>query len=103
MSAKELFRKLPKVDILLQNEVIAGLCEEYGRGFVVECIRAELDHARALIAAEASDAESYLNDFVKNVEKAFKMLMKIKITKEFIEINKKIINEYKELENLFSE
>ena len=69
MSAKELFRKLPKVDILLQNEVIAGLCEEYGRGFVVECIRAELDHARALIAAEVSEAESYLNDFVKNVEK----------------------------------
>ena len=73
MSAKELFRKLPKVDILLQNEVIAGLCEEYGRGFVVECIRAELDHARALIAAEVSEAESYLNDFVKNVEKRVKL------------------------------
>ena len=69
MSAKELFRKLPKVDILLQNEVIAGLCEEYGRGFVVECIRAELDHARALIAAESSETEAYLNNFVKNVEK----------------------------------
>ena len=73
MSAKELFRKLPKVDILLQNEVIEGLCEEYGRGFVVECIRAELDHARALIAAEVSEAESYLNDFVKNVEKCVKL------------------------------
>ena len=73
MSAKELFRKLPKVDILLQNEVIADLCEEYGRGFVVECIRAELDHARALIAAEVSEAESYLNDFVKNVEKRVKL------------------------------
>ena len=73
MNAKELFRKLPKVDILLQNEVIAGLCEEYGRGFVVECIRAELDHARALIAAEVSEAESYLNDFVKNVEKRVKL------------------------------
>ena len=43
--------------------------KEYGRGFVVECIRAELDHARALIAAESSETESYLNDFVKNVEK----------------------------------
>ena len=73
MNAKELFRKLPKVDILLQNEVISGLCEEYGRGFVVECIRAELDHARALIAAEVSEAESYLNDFVKNVEKRVKL------------------------------
>lgn len=69
MKHKELFRKLPKVDILLQNEVIAGLCEEYGRGFVVECIRTELDHARALIAAESPETESYLNDFVKNVKK----------------------------------
>lgn len=81
MSAKELFRKLPKVDILLQNEVIAGLCEECGRGFVVECIRAELDHARALIAAESSEAESYLNDFVKNVEKRVKLELEYPLRK----------------------
>ena len=73
MNAKELFRKLPKVDILLQNEVISGLCEEYGRGFVVECIRTELDYVRGMIAAESSEAESYLNDFVKNVEKRVKL------------------------------
>ena len=69
MKHKELFRKLPKVDILLQDEKIQNLCEEFGRGFVVECIREELDHARALIAAESLETESYLNDFVKNVKK----------------------------------
>ena len=70
MEHKELFRKLPKVDILLQDEKIQKLCEEFGRGFVVECIREELEHARALIAAENVDeSERYLNHFVKNVEK----------------------------------
>ena len=70
MKHKELFRKLPKVDILLQDEKIRNLCEEFGRGLVVECIREELEHARALIAAENVDeAERYLNHFVKNVEK----------------------------------
>ena len=69
MNSKELFRKLPKVDILLQNEEMVRLCEEHGRGFVVDCIRTELDHARTLIAAESAEAENYLNDFVKNVEK----------------------------------
>lgn len=69
MEHKELFRKLPKVDILLQNEEIGRLCEKFGRGFVVECIRAELDHARALIASDNVDvAEAYLDDFAKKVE-----------------------------------
>ena len=73
MNVKELFRRLPKVDILLQDEVIAVLCEEHGRGFVVDCIRAELDHARALISAESLAAESYLNNFIKNVENRVKL------------------------------
>ena len=73
MNSKELFRKLPKVDILLQNEMMQCLCDEYGRGFVVDCIRTELDHVRGLIAAESAEAENYLNDFIKNVEKRVKM------------------------------
>ncbi len=74
MDAKELFRKLPKVDILLKDEKIEALCEEYGRGFVVECIRAELDHVRALIASEYVDAaEEYLENFLQHVEKRVEM------------------------------
>ena len=85
MKHKELFRKLPKVDILLQNKEIGRLCEEYGRGFVVECIRAELEHARALIAAESlGEAESYLNNFVKKVE------MRVEMESEYS--LKKVIN-----------
>ncbi len=74
MSSKELFRKLPKVDILLKEEKVETLCEEYGRGFVVECIRAELEHARALIASEHVEmSEEYLENFVQHVEKRVEM------------------------------
>lgn len=58
MNTKELFRKLPKVDVLLKEECIEMLCQEYGRGFVTECIRQELDRMRALIMAE--DVEQFL-------------------------------------------
>ena len=74
MNAKELFRKLPKVDILLKDEKIEALCEEYGRGFVVDCIRAELDHARDLIASENVEmSEEYLGNFLQYVENRIKM------------------------------
>ena len=74
MDRKELFRKLPKVDILLKEKKVECFCTEYGKGFVTECIRAELEHARALIASENQEsAEEYLNDFVKYMEKRIKM------------------------------
>ena len=73
MEQKELFRKLPKVDILLKEESIDKLCEEYGRGFVVDCIRAELDHIRTLIGVETGEnVEKYLADFVHHVENRVK-------------------------------
>ena len=69
MVQKELFRKLPKVDVLLKEKLIENLCREYGRGFVVECIRAELDHVRTLIGVETEEnVEKYLSDFISHVE-----------------------------------
>ena len=85
MSTQELFRKLPKVDVLLQNEEIGRLCGEYGRGFVVECIRAELEHARALIASEdLEEAKKHISHFVKKVE------MRVELEAEYP--LKKVIN-----------
>lgn len=70
MNTKELFRKLPKVDILLKEERIEALCEAYGRGFVVDCIRQELERVRALIASDVEvEAEKCLADFMGLVEK----------------------------------
>ena len=73
MEHKELFRKLPKVDMLLKEDAIKSLCEEYGRGFVVDCIRQELDVLRGLIMAE--DFEKFTSEveqFTAFVEKRAK-------------------------------
>lgn len=73
MEHKKFFRKLPKVDILLKEELIENLCEEYGRGFVTECIRAELDHVRTLIGVENEEiVEKYLANFIHHVENRVK-------------------------------
>ena len=70
MNANEILRKLPKVDILLNEEKVQSLCKEYGRGFVVDCIREELDRMRMLaLSGETETVEACLMDFAKSVEK----------------------------------
>ena len=74
MKTKEMFRKLPKVDILLKEEKIQMLCEEYGRGFVTDCIRAELDELRAKIVSEdMENVDKCLADFAGCVENRVKL------------------------------
>lgn len=69
MKINELLRKLPKVDILLNDGKIQSLCEEYGRGFVVECIREELDRMRMLIlSGSAEEASAGIEDFPALIE-----------------------------------
>ena len=50
---QEYLRKLPKVDVLLKDEKIERFCGEYGREFVVEAIREELDELRMMILRES--------------------------------------------------
>lgn len=70
MEYKELFRKLPKVDLLLKDEKIESFCEEYGRGFVTDCIRQELDRLRTLImAGDRERFESEVDRFTEGLEK----------------------------------
>lgn len=74
MSVKEFYRKLPKVDLLLGEENIQELCESYGRGLVVDCIRQELERLRALLAAEdlggfEKNLEMFQENITKNVER----------------------------------
>ena len=69
MEHKELFRKLPKVDLLLKDEKVGSFCEKYGRGFVTDCIRQELDRLRALIVTgETERFESEVNRFTESLE-----------------------------------
>ena len=56
MNKNQLYRRIPKVDILLENEEIQDRIERYGRESVMEAIRVETDALRAYIAA-AGDAE----------------------------------------------
>ena len=70
MNKNEYFRKLPKVDILLKDETVQKLCQEYGRDFIVNCIREELDAVRSIIAnGSEEDIEKALDEFVGNLEK----------------------------------
>ena len=70
MKTKELLRKLPKVDILLNDEKIQNLVAECGRGVVVDCIREELDRVRSLaLSGDLEEAESQIADFTCLIEK----------------------------------
>ena len=70
MNANEILRKLPKVDFLLNDVNIQNLCQEYGRGFVTDCIREELDRMRMMaLSGELETVEASLADFAKMIEK----------------------------------
>lgn len=49
MNKNLLYRSIPKVDVLLAEEEIQNLIEEYGRDVVMEAIREEMDALRAFI------------------------------------------------------
>lgn len=51
MDKNACFRNIPKVDTLLEDPAIIGLCGLYGREIVVDCIRSCTDELRAYIAA----------------------------------------------------
>lgn len=70
MNTNDYFRKIPKVDILLKEEKLQSLCEAYGRGFVVECIRTALDDLRAVVGAgNAEESEKALDGFLETLVK----------------------------------
>ena len=53
--SRELLRKLPKVDSLLDRAGLTALLERLPRALVLEAVRAELDDRRAAILAGSSD------------------------------------------------
>lgn len=57
MDKKQLYRRIPKVDVLLENEKIQSMIEIYNRDTVVDAIRTETDNLRAFIGkCEDEDA-----------------------------------------------
>ncbi|MCH1970812.1 hypothetical protein MCI89_00310 [Muricomes sp. OA1] len=49
MNKNLLYRKIPKVDVLMENNVIKQMAELYGYDGVLEAVRMELDKLRAIL------------------------------------------------------
>lgn len=60
MNKNELYRRIPKVDILLDTQEIQELIEDYNRDTVMEAIRVELDDLRASIGSVSNENEAFI-------------------------------------------
>lgn len=58
MNKNLLYRNIPKVDVLLEEEKIQELIERYSYDTVIEAIRQELDSLRAFIGKCESEDEA---------------------------------------------
>ena len=58
MNKNMLYRSIPKVDVLLENERIQETIEQYGRNAVMECIHIETDRLRSFIAKCEDEEEA---------------------------------------------
>ncbi|MBQ8804228.1 MAG: L-seryl-tRNA(Sec) selenium transferase [Tyzzerella sp.] len=68
MNKNLLYRSIPKVDVLLENEEIKASMEYYGRDIVVEAIRVEMDELRAFIGT-CEDEEAAMEKITKLTER----------------------------------
>lgn len=75
MNKNQLYRSIPKVDVLLEMEIIQLMIEQYGRETVMEAIREEMESLRAFIGGceEEEKAMQQIQNLpqaiVKHVEK----------------------------------
>ncbi len=72
MDKNELFRSIPKVDVLLEREDVAALTERYGRTLVTEAVREQTELLREMIrgGTDESAARQAVEDLVRNVERS---------------------------------
>ncbi len=70
MNKNMLYRSIPKVDILLENEVIQSLIERYSRDTVMEAIHIEMDKLRKFVGQceEEEKAKAQIELLVPHVE-----------------------------------
>lgn len=71
MDKNRLFRKIPKVDILLENETIQKMMEYYGREVVVDAVRSATEQLRQVIGrcTDETEAEKALETLPAEIEK----------------------------------
>lgn len=76
MDKKSLYRSIPKVDVLLADEQIQGLIENYSRDTVMEAVRTQTDRLRAFIGTCTDEGEALgkINALKDDVARAVKSL-----------------------------
>ncbi len=67
MEKKEWYRKIPKVDVLLEDSRIQEAILHSGRELVLECIRESIENLRRLINEEAEETEKTIEVQLKNL------------------------------------
>ncbi len=65
MNKNLLYRSIPKVDVILENEAIKSSIEKFGREIVVDAIREEMDALRKFIGT--CESEEAAKDAITNV------------------------------------
>ncbi len=72
MDKKLLYRSIPKVDVLLENETIQELIALYSRETVMECIHTELEKLRRQIAQSGDEekAKEQMDFLIPHIEMA---------------------------------
>lgn len=58
MNKNELYRKIPKVDVLLEKKEVQEMIKEYNRDIVMEAIRIELENLRMFIGNVEQETEA---------------------------------------------
>lgn len=86
MDRNKLYRMIPKVDVLLENETVQNLVETYGHGIVMEMIHQEMDRLRELIrgAQDTDCVEDAISQLPEAIERETEAL--------FIPRVRKVIN-----------
>ena len=71
MNKNLLFRSIPKVDILLEEQEIQDLIDAYGRELVMDVIREEMDALRAFIGKceEEEEAKAQIGMLTQNIKR----------------------------------
>ncbi len=78
MDKNQLYRSIPKVDVLLEDQVVSQAIEIYGRELVMEAIHTQLDMVRKKIGACQSlkEAENCLSDLPNDIVECTKRMTK---------------------------
>ena len=75
MDKNLLYRSIPKVDVLLEDEKIKQMIEVYGRDIVIDAIRVEMDRLRKFI--EKCDSEEEAREQIITEHENYTKLLRI--------------------------